>query len=125
MDVDNGSARNGMSTRPLAVMMFANATERAGAEEHILELLRRLDRRLFRLHLACPDVLLGKYGDDIPKDVYVTPIMLDHLSDLRGAIRLARISAGRGGREGDRGAKEEPGALGTTGEPGAEGAEGA
>ena len=90
MDVGNDSARNGMSTRPLAVMMFANATERAGAEEHILELLRRLDRRLFRLHLACPDVLLGKYGDDIPKDVHVTPITLDHLSDIRGAIRLAR-----------------------------------
>jgi glycosyltransferase involved in cell wall biosynthesis len=79
-----------MSTRPLAVMMFSNATERAGAEEHILELLRRLDRRLFRLHLACPDVLLGKYGNDIPKDVHVTPIILDHLSDIRGAIRLAR-----------------------------------
>ncbi len=90
MDVGNDSARNGMSTRPLAVMMFANATERAGAEEHTLELLRRLDRRLFRLHLACPDVLLGKYGDDIPKDVHVTPIILDHLSDIRGAIRLAR-----------------------------------
>jgi glycosyltransferase involved in cell wall biosynthesis len=90
VDVGNGPARNGMSTRPLAVMMFANATERAGAEEHILELLRRLDRRLFRLHLACPDVLLGKYGDDIPKDVHVTPIILDHLSDMRGAIRLAR-----------------------------------
>ena len=76
-----------MSTRPLAVMMFSNATERAGAEEHILELLRRLDRRLFRLHLACPDVLLGKYGNDIPKDVHVTSIMLDQLFDIRGAIR--------------------------------------
>jgi glycosyltransferase involved in cell wall biosynthesis len=90
VDAGNGSARNGMSARPLAVMMFSNATERAGAEEHILELLRRLDRRLFRLHLACPDELLGKYGNDIPKDVHVTPIILDHLSDVRGAIRLAR-----------------------------------
>lgn len=79
-----------MSTRPLALMMFSNATERAGAEEHILELLRRLDRRLFRLHLACPDVLLGKYGNDIPKDVHITSIILDHLFDIRGAIRLAR-----------------------------------
>ena len=90
MDAGNGSARNGMSTRPLALMMFSNATERAGAEEHILELLRRLDRRLFRLHLACPDVLLGKYGNDIPKDVHITSIILDHLFDIRGAIRLAR-----------------------------------
>ena len=53
-------------------------------------MLRRLDRRLFRLHLACPDVLLDKYENDIPKDVHVTPIMLDHVSDIRGAIRLAR-----------------------------------
>lgn len=63
---------------------------RAGVEEHILELLRGLDRRQFRLHLACPDVLLDQYGNDIPKDVQVTPIMLDRLSDIRGALRLAR-----------------------------------
>jgi glycosyltransferase involved in cell wall biosynthesis len=91
VDVGNSSARKGMSTRPLAVMMFSNGVVRAGAEEHILELLRRLDRRLFRLHLACPDVLLEKYEKDIPKDVHVTPIMLDHLSDIRGAVRLARV----------------------------------
>jgi glycosyltransferase involved in cell wall biosynthesis len=71
-------------------MMFSNATMRAGAEEHILELLRGLDRRFFRLHLACPDVLLEQYGNDIPGDVQVTPIMVDHLSDIRGAVRLAR-----------------------------------
>jgi glycosyltransferase involved in cell wall biosynthesis len=80
-----------MSTRPLAVMMFSNAVVRAGAEEHILGLLRRLDRRLFRLYLACPDVLLEKYEKDIPEDVHVTPIMLDHISDIRGAVRLARV----------------------------------
>ncbi|HEV2488850.1 MAG TPA: glycosyltransferase family 4 protein [Candidatus Acidoferrales bacterium] len=79
-----------MSTRQLSVMMFSNATVRAGAEEHVLELLHGLDRRQFRLQLACPEVLLEKYGNDIPKDVRVTPIMLDHLSDIRGAIGLAR-----------------------------------
>lgn len=70
-------------------MMFTNAVTRAGVEEHILELLRGLDRRLFRLHLACPEVLLEKYGDDIPKDVRVTPVMVDRLSDVRGALILA------------------------------------
>jgi glycosyltransferase involved in cell wall biosynthesis len=80
-----------MSARPISVLMFSNAIVRAGAEEHILELLRGLDRRLFRLHLACPDVLLEKYGNDIPGDVHVTPIMLDRISDIRGAIRLAKI----------------------------------
>lgn len=90
MDVGHGSIRKGMSTRQLSAMMFSNATVRAGAEEHVLELLRGLDRRQFRLQLACPEVLLEKYGNDIPSDVRVTPIMLDHLSDIRGAVRLAR-----------------------------------
>lgn len=70
-------------------MFFANAVARAGVEEHMLELLRGLDRRLFRLHFACPKVLLEKYGDDIPKDVHITPVMVDRLSDVRGAARLA------------------------------------
>jgi glycosyltransferase involved in cell wall biosynthesis len=72
-------------------MMFSNGVVRAGAEEHILGLLRGLDRRLFRVHLACPDVLLGKYEKDIPNDVHITPIMLDQVSDIRGALRLARV----------------------------------
>lgn len=71
--------------------MFCNTTVRAGVEEHILELLRGLDRRQFRPHLACPQALLNQYGSDIPKDVFVTPIMLDRLFDLRDAVRLARI----------------------------------
>jgi glycosyltransferase involved in cell wall biosynthesis len=70
--------------------MFSNTTMRAGVEEHILELLRGLDRHQFRLHLACPEVLLEQFGNDIPRDVHVTPILLDHVSDIRGAIRLAR-----------------------------------
>lgn len=78
-----------MNPKPISVMMFSNATVRAGAEEHILELLRGLDRRQFRLHLACPEVLLTQYGKDIPEDVHVTPILLDRLFDMRGAIRLA------------------------------------
>ncbi|MGC1670921.1 MAG: glycosyltransferase, partial [Candidatus Acidiferrales bacterium] len=70
--------------------MFANATVRGGAEEHILELLNSLDRRRFRLHLACPAALVEKYANEIPKDVQVTQLMLDHLWDLRGAFCLVR-----------------------------------
>ena len=78
-----------MNPKPISIMMFSNATVRAGAEEHILELLRGLDRRQFQLHLACPEVLLTQYEKDIPEDVHVTPILLDRLFDMRGAIRLA------------------------------------
>lgn len=77
------------SPKPIPIMLFANAVARAGVEEHMLELLRGLDRRLFRLHFACPQVLLEKYGDDIPEDVHITPVMVDRLSDVRGAARLA------------------------------------
>ena len=79
-----------MKSRPLSILFFSNSTVRAGVEEHILELLRRLDRRRFRIHLACPAELMEKYANDIPKDVQVTTLMLDNLWDLRGALRLAR-----------------------------------
>lgn len=92
MDVERSRARKGMNTnaRPIRLMLFANAVARAGVEEHMLALLRGLDRRLFQLHLACPEVLLKQYGGDIPKDVHVTEMMVDQLSDIRGAARLAR-----------------------------------
>ncbi|HKV29058.1 MAG TPA: glycosyltransferase family 4 protein [Candidatus Acidoferrales bacterium] len=80
-----------MRTKPIAVLLFTNSTVRAGVEEHILELLRGLDRKNFRLYLACPAELLQKYGDDIPKDVQTAPIMVDHVSDFHGAMQLARM----------------------------------
>lgn len=91
MDVGRGAMQSDMTTKPVSIMMFSNTTVRSGVEEHILELLRRLDRRLFRLHLACPNVLLEQYGGDIPADVGVTPISLDRLTDVRGAARFTRI----------------------------------
>lgn len=91
MDVGCDSMQSDMNTKPISVLMFSNTVVRSGVEEHILELLRRLDRRLFRLHLACPNVLLEQYGKDIPTDVEVTPIMFGGLTDVRGATRLARI----------------------------------
>ncbi len=41
-----------MSAKPISVLLFASATVRRGAEEHILELLSRLDRQHFRHSLA-------------------------------------------------------------------------
>jgi hypothetical protein len=42
-----------MKHGPISVLHFTNATARAGAEEHILTLLRGLDRQHFRLNLVC------------------------------------------------------------------------
>src|SRR6185312_10579910 len=41
-------------SRRLRLLHFSNATARGGAEEHMLTLLRGLDRKRFELHLACP-----------------------------------------------------------------------
>jgi L-malate glycosyltransferase len=79
-----------MNTTPIPLMLFSNATVRAGAEEVVLQLLEGLDRRFFRLHLACTPELASLLGTDLPGDVTVTSLRLDYLSDLRGAYQLAR-----------------------------------
>jgi glycosyltransferase involved in cell wall biosynthesis len=80
-----------MSANPISVLMFSNAPVRAGAEEHILQLLRGLDRERFRLHLACPPELARLLASDLPADVQVFQLTLDHLSDLSGAWKLAQV----------------------------------
>jgi glycosyltransferase involved in cell wall biosynthesis len=75
---------------PIPLMLFSNATVRAGAEEVVLHLLRGLDRNLFRLHLACPPQLARLFEADLPRDVGISLLSLDYLSDLHGAYMLAR-----------------------------------
>lgn len=71
-------------------MLFSNAIVRAGAEEVTLHLLRGLNRKLFRLHLACTPELARSFHADLPDDVAVSLLSLDFLSDLRGAYQLGR-----------------------------------
>jgi glycosyltransferase involved in cell wall biosynthesis len=74
----------------IPLMLFSNATVRAGAEEVVLHLLRGLDRKLFRLHLACPPQLARLLEADLPRDVELSLLSLDYLSDIRGACTLGR-----------------------------------
>jgi len=41
----------------ISVLHFSNEKVRGGAEEHMLMLLRKLDRRRFQVHLVCPPEL--------------------------------------------------------------------
>ena len=77
--------------RPLTVAHFDNAEVRGGAEEHILTLLRGLDRRRFRPLLVCTPQTAAKLGPDVPGDVAVVPLRLQRLRDLGPAFRLARL----------------------------------
>ncbi len=77
--------------KPIPILYFSNETDRGGAEEHLLALLRGLDRNLFRLHLACTNEMAEKLQPDVPDDVEVFPVTLRKPTHFAGMIRLARI----------------------------------
>jgi glycosyltransferase involved in cell wall biosynthesis len=78
-----------MNIRQLSVAYFTNTEVRAGVEEHILTLLRGLDRRSFRPYLICPTTLIKLIRADIPADVEILPLNLFEPTQLGAAWRLA------------------------------------
>jgi glycosyltransferase involved in cell wall biosynthesis len=84
-----------VADRRIGVLYFSNSLVRAGTEEHILTLLRGLDRRRFRLHLACTPELAERLDGDVPPDVPVFPLRLRRPSDVGGALALARLLESR------------------------------
>jgi glycosyltransferase involved in cell wall biosynthesis len=85
------------NSTPLAVCMFDNEVVRGGAEEHMLCLLRGLDRSRFRPLLVCPDPLLALLRPDLPDDVTVLPLTLQshrqlgRMSLLYGFLKRERV----------------------------------
>jgi glycosyltransferase involved in cell wall biosynthesis len=75
----------------LTVAHFDNAEVRGGAEEHILTLLRGLDRSRFRPLLVCSPEMAATLAVDVPRDVPVVPTRLYRPRDLGPAFRLARL----------------------------------
>jgi glycosyltransferase involved in cell wall biosynthesis len=80
-----------MASGLLSVLHFSNALARGGAEEHILTLLRGLDRKCFRLHLVCAPEVAHQLRPDLPAHVELLPLTLRHPSHAEAALRLARI----------------------------------
>jgi glycosyltransferase involved in cell wall biosynthesis len=78
-------------SRPLSILFFSNSFGRGGAEEHILTLLRGLDRSLFRPHLACTPEVAELLKADLPCDVDVTTLRLRSPRHLGEARRLAGL----------------------------------
>lgn len=72
-------------------MFFSNSTVRGGAEEHILTLLRQLDRNIFRLHLTCPRECAEKLQPDLPPDVELFQLSLQKPYDAAPARKFAAI----------------------------------
>lgn len=86
-----------MSSRQhrIPVLHFSNAVVRGGAEEHILTLLRGLDRKYFRLHLVCTPAVAESLRSDVPPDVEVAPLCLRKPHQWVAALRLARLLRAR------------------------------
>ena len=80
-----------MRGEPISVLYFSNTLARGGAEEHMLTLLRGLDRKYFRLHLVCTPLVAEKLRPDLPGDVELIPLALRKPSAVGAAVRLARI----------------------------------
>lgn len=80
-----------MTARPLSVVHFCNTPARGGAEEHILTLLRGLDRNRFRLHFVCTPMVAEHMRHDIPAEVELLPLDLRRPWHVRSALHLAHF----------------------------------
>ena len=75
----------------ISLLQFTNAVARGGAEEHVLMLLRGLDRKLFRLYFACTPALAERVAADVPKDVELIRVDLQQPYQLGQMWRFGSI----------------------------------
>ncbi len=79
-----------MSEGPIPVMHFSNTRVRGGAEEHILTLIRGLDRKQFCLYLVCSPEVAEAVRADVPPDVELLPLLYPAPTHGAGATQLGR-----------------------------------
>jgi len=75
----------------ISVMYFSNELSRGGAEEHILTLLRGLDRKHFRARWVCPPALAAQLASDVPADVELLRLEFRRPGQFSAAVRLAYL----------------------------------
>src|SRR5229473_7679829 len=85
------SRKTQMKRSPISVLHFSNSVVRGGAEEHMLTLLRALDRACFRLHLVCTPECAEALEADLPSDVHLERLEYQWPYQIARARRLARI----------------------------------
>jgi len=80
-----------MQQTPISVLYFTSASARGGTEEHMLTLMRGLDRSIFRPRIACGDTLATLLAPDLPPDVTLARVNLRRPRDFGGALGLMRV----------------------------------
>ena len=84
-----------MNPNRIAVLHFSNGDTRSGVEEHMLMLLRNLDRTQFQVFLACRTELATRLKPDLPQDVEVLSVDFYQPTQISAALRLARFLRAR------------------------------
>lgn len=73
----------------ISILYFSNTHVRGGVEEHLLTLLRGLNRSAFRLNLVCTPIVADIIRNEVPADVPVLPLELNGPMDLSAALQFA------------------------------------
>jgi glycosyltransferase involved in cell wall biosynthesis len=74
-----------------AICYFSSSDVRGGVEEHILTLLRCLDRSLFRPILICTPLCAEKLSGDLPEDVTLYLLSFERPYQIWQAARFGNI----------------------------------
>jgi len=87
--VDNTIHDTHDTTRKTKVLYFLNSTIRAGAEEHVLQLIKHLDRERFEPILVCPQKLIDLLKENLEAiNVRFYPV---HIRRWRNIKEIARF----------------------------------
>jgi glycosyltransferase involved in cell wall biosynthesis len=84
-----------MKSDRISVLQFSNEFVRGGAEEHMMTLLRGLNREYFRICLVCSPELAKLLQPDLPRDVEVIPLSFYKPWQAATAVSFGRILRSR------------------------------
>ncbi|RJO65801.1 MAG: glycosyltransferase [Candidatus Omnitrophota bacterium] len=80
------------TARKVKILYFLNSTTRGGAEEHVLNLLKHIDKTRFEAILACPQELLNLLEEDIkPLGIKTYPATIRRWRNITGIISFLKV----------------------------------
>lgn len=93
--MNDAAEKRRMAQKPIDVLQFSHSTARGGVEEHILSLMRGLDRKLFQLHYVCSPAVADAMRSELPADVELIPMHIPTPTQHAAAYHLAKILRSR------------------------------
>jgi len=86
------SDKTDCAQRKIKVLYFLNSLVRAGVEEHVIQLIERLDKNTFEPILVCPQQLINLLEEDLRRiNVKYHPVCIRRWRNIRQISRFLRI----------------------------------